>query len=267
MTIEEVSDKYGVSITTLRTQFSRAQKSIFKKFNVQIIKQGRGQNATYTELIYPEEVSVRAASLFEESENFPIHADSLKLGMDHFLIFFAIAATPTRSFQGSFEEFCNYVQIGATKDRIDKLKGALSDLEEYGLINYILDKDYKNYFAVHLWQKTVFDYQVQIEWIKTCKVIADKENKREWLPLVKTYLAYEVLHDRMPLKESELAEYTNQSQSQISKMKAILQKYNMIDNKINYATAEKLDKKGQVVGYKKVRIGSTTETNAFSTVD
>ena len=47
MTLAEVSEKYGIAESTLKAQFPRAQKSILKKYGVQIMKLGRGADATY----------------------------------------------------------------------------------------------------------------------------------------------------------------------------------------------------------------------------
>ena len=64
MTLEEVSEKFGVSITSLKGAFPRTQKSILKKYGVHIIKKGRGDSATYE--IQEENSDFRAMTLYEE---------------------------------------------------------------------------------------------------------------------------------------------------------------------------------------------------------
>ena len=265
MTLTEVSEKYGIAESTLKAQFPRAQKSILKKYGVQIMKLGRGADATYEEVDL-RETDLRAFSLFDEpSSEFYIKEDSLKLGIDDFLVFCAIAAIPNCVFRGSFEDFLGYVQTGATRENIDKLKGALVNLEESDLIMYQLDRTDKNYFIASILRKAELDYAVEIESIRICKSIAEKENKRSWIPLMKTYLGVQQLQLNQPFTMEQLGELTNQSPYQIRESKRLLEKHNAIKATPAYQTVEDdTYNKMKGKGYSKIRVGTNVDINAFN---
>ena len=79
MTLEELSNKYGVSQNTIKTKFKRTQESILKKYGVNIIKTGRGASAEYFE---SEDESNRALTLYEEKENTLFYMDDEIINLD-----------------------------------------------------------------------------------------------------------------------------------------------------------------------------------------
>lgn len=65
MTLKEVCKKYGVSESSMSTNFSRTKQSILKKYGVKIIKEGRGKTANYIEEV---EDDCRADTMFKETK-------------------------------------------------------------------------------------------------------------------------------------------------------------------------------------------------------
>lgn len=79
MTIEEVSAKYGVSMSSLKNVFPRVKQSIMKKYGIEIIKEGRGASANYIEI--PLHITDnRAMVLYDEmKEDISLGEESFQL--------------------------------------------------------------------------------------------------------------------------------------------------------------------------------------------
>lgn len=67
MTIEELSEKYGYSIVTIKNAFPQVQRYILKKYGVMIEKKGRGKKADYIEKEKPEEMQMQDLKKFLEA--------------------------------------------------------------------------------------------------------------------------------------------------------------------------------------------------------
>lgn len=66
MTLEEVSEKYEVAASSLKSNFTRTAASILKKYGVRIVKIGRGASATYKE---EWEDDMRALTMYEATKD------------------------------------------------------------------------------------------------------------------------------------------------------------------------------------------------------
>lgn len=225
MTAQELSQKYGISENSILTNFPRAQKSIIKKYQIKIEKEGRGQAATYLEIPL---VNDRAMSMYEETkDNFALDSASFALTSADFCCLVAIILTPMMVFRGSFKDFCHYMQINDSKENITVIKKALTRLDSQDYINFVIDKTDNNYFAAILYRKAEQDMQVGIDMVKNCKKIADEHNKRSWVPLLKTWLGVQLAAENQPFTIAELEAITGLSKYQITESKKLLESNDM----------------------------------------
>ena len=225
MTAQELSQKYGISENSILTNFPRAQKSIIKKYQIKIEKEGRGQAATYLEIPL---VNDRAMSMYEETkDNFALDSASFALTSADFCCLVAIILTPMMVFRGSFKDFCHYMQINDSKENIAVIKEALTRLDSQDYINFVIDKTDNNYFAAILYRKAEQDMQVGIDMVKNCKKIADEHNKRSWVPLLKTWLGVQLAAENQPFTIAELEAITGLSKYQITESKKLLESNDM----------------------------------------
>lgn len=248
MTLNEVCEKYGVAESSMVSAFPRTQKAIMKKHNVKIIKNGRGKTATYTEEILCDN---RALTMYEETKNEMIIDNvSFNLANLDFCCFIAIIMTPMLVFRGSFSDFCKYMGIKDSKENIVAVKGALSSLEERDFISYTLDRTDKTYFVAALYRKVEEEMKIGINMIRTCKKIADDNNKRSWVPLLKTWLGIQLAVDEQPFTVERLQEITGLSAYQIKESKKLLEQNDLFRTSRAY------------IAYNKC-VGSKVELNAF----
>lgn len=225
MTAQELSQKYGISENSILTNFPRAQKSIIKKYQIKIEKEGRGQAATYLEIPL---VNDRAMSMYEETkDNFALDSASFALTSADFCCLVAIILTPMMVFRGSFKDFCHYMQINDSKENIAAIKEALTRLDSQDYINFVIDKTDNNYFAAILYRKAEQDMQVGIDMVKNCKKIADEHNKRSWVPLLKTWLGVQLAAENQPFTIAKLEAITGLSKYQITESKKLLESNDM----------------------------------------
>lgn len=248
MTLEEVCKKYDVAESSVMSAFPRTQKSIIKKHNVKLIKHGRGKTATYTEEVLCDN---RALTMYKETKDeMMIDKVSFNLGNLDFCCFIAIIMTPMLVFRGSFSDFCKYMEIKDTKENITAVKGALSSLEERGFISYNLDRTDKTYFVAALYRKVEEEMKIGIDMIRTCKEIADKNNKRSWVPLLKTWLGVQLAADEQPFTVERLQQITGLSAYQVKESKKLLEKNELFRTSRAYKAYNKC-------------VGSKVELNGF----
>lgn len=248
MTLQEVCAKYGVAESSLTNAFPRTQKSIIKKHNVRIEKIGRGKNAVYTEVFLNDN---RALTMYEEvKDELIIDKASFNLINLDFCCFIAIIMTPMLVFRGSFNEFCKYIEINDTRENILAVKGALASLEERGYISYNLDRTDKTYFVAALYRKVEEEMKIGIDMVRTCKQIADENNKRSWVPLLKTWLGIQLVAEEQPFTMRRLEEITGLSKYQLTESKKLLEKNDLFKVSRAYKAFNKC-------------IGSHVDLNAF----
>ena len=209
MTIEEVSSNYGVAVSTLKNAFPRAQASILKKYGVKIIKTGRGAAANYIEEWADDQ---RANTMYEEVKtSFMINSDQLSMMNWDFHVFLGIITTPMFVFRGSYEDFLRYLEVKVNADNIQELKAALEHLVARDFIHYTIDKTNDNYFIAALWYQTTKDMEIGIEMVTACRRLATAYHKKSWVPLLKTWLAVQMMAENQPYKMEDLKELTGLS--------------------------------------------------------
>lgn len=222
MNLQELSEKYHFSESSIKSNFPRVQNSIWRKYKVRIIKEGRGDKATYKE----EESDCRALTMYEEVKNDLVISNENFRTMANwdFLVFLAIITTPMLVFRGSYEDFLNYVQVNPSKNNIEALKEALASLSEKEFISYNVDKTDKNWFVAALYRKVEEEMHIGIGMVRRCKSIADKNNKRSWIPLLKTWLGVQIAAESQPFTYKDLSLLTGLSEYQLRENKKLLEK-------------------------------------------
>lgn len=236
MTAEELSKKYNIGLSTITTRFANAQKSIKKKYNVDIIKVGRGAKADYVEKNINDDDDKRAITIFEEvKEDLFISNESLQLINWNFLVFLAITITPMRVFRGSYEDFLRYVEVKSSASNLMSLKAALRYLQSRELINYTIDKTNSDYFVANFYRKVEEDMKLNLEMVKKCKQIAQDNNKQDWVPLLKTWIGYQIMEENQPFTMKELEACTGLSEKKIRDSRKLLEKENLFKTNREYA--------------------------------
>lgn len=220
MTLQEVCEKYKISESSMKTAFPRTQQSILKKHGVKIIKEGRGQKASYREECIDDK---RAITMYEEDkEKIIVDNESFKLMNWDFLVFLAIVTTPMLVFRGSYEDFLRYVDISITDNNLRMLKDALIILKEKEFISYTIDKTDNNFFIAGIYRKIEEEMSIGIGMVQTCKQLAKKYHKRSWIPLLKTWLGVQMLSENQPYTVKNLCSTTGLSEYQIKESNKIL---------------------------------------------
>lgn len=221
MNLAELCAKYSVSESSVKTAFPRTQKALLKKYGVKIIKEGRGAAAEYFEVW---EDDGRANSIYDEvKDDIIIDNESFKLMDWDFLVFLAIIITPMRVFRGTYEDLLRYIDIKVTPYNLRLVKYALDDLKNKGFVNYSIDNSTsENYIIAYIYRKIEQEMHIDKGMVTTCKKLAEKYNKRSWVPLLKTWLGIQMMFERQPYTMNDLKKVTGLSEYQLKTCNQIL---------------------------------------------
>lgn len=220
MTLQEVCEKYQVAESSMKNMFPRTQQSILKKHGVKIIKEGRGQKATYHEEFMDDK---RALTMYkEDKEEIIVDNESFRLMNWDFLVFLAIVTTPMLVFRGSYDDFLKYVDVPVTDANKRMLEDALIGLKERDFISYTVDKTDSNFFIAGIYRKVEEEMSIGIGMVRTCKQLAEKHHKRSWVPLLKTWLGVQMLAESQPYTVESLCAITGLSAYQVNQSNKIL---------------------------------------------
>jgi transcriptional antiterminator len=240
MTRKELCERYNISEQTVQNQFGRAKKTMLNKYNLILIKEGRGVDTDYK--VEPNTSnSKRALTMTQEEkrEVMMVEKGFSNLLDFNFMVFLAICTTPMGTFYGSYEDFLDYVQVKKTKINITNLKDALIDLSAGEYIEYIVDKTNENYFNAFLFKRTRDEMAISLDMVERCQKLANENNKRSWVPLLKTWIGIQYMYDKQPFTMRQLCDLTGLSAYQIRESKKILEEDSLfVTSKayLNYTT-------------------------------
>lgn len=227
MNVKEVCEKFNYSQSYVLKNFKKFQSSIFKKWGIVLVKEGKGTNAKY---IIVQDNS-RALTLYQEDDTRTVmlSKESFKhiMNMD-FATFLGIIMTPLQVYRGSYNDFLDYIKINKTQNNRDNLKASLQFLSQNNYIHYEIDKTDSNYFFAGIYRKTEEDIMVGIDMIRICKQLAIKYNKKSWVPMLKLWMGIKYLYKEkmQPYTVKDLVNLTGLSAYQIRENGKILQKDN-----------------------------------------
>ena len=234
MTKQELCERFDISETTLEKQFSRVKSSILKKYNLILIKEGRGKTANYRVEVSKAGDQRALTMLKEEKREIMIAEKSFSTLLDfNFMVFLAICTTPMGTFYGSYEDFLDYVEVKKSKNNLDNLKEALTMLSASEYIEYIVDKTDNNYFNAFLFKRTRDDMAISLDMAERCQKLAKQNDKKSWIPLLKTWIGVQYMYDKQPFTIAELCAVTGLSPYQIRESKKVLEKDNLFVTKLS----------------------------------
>lgn len=213
MTSKEVSERFNIAESTIKKQFKRVQTNILNKYNLHLMKEGRGEKAYY----YIEEEDFRHKTTIYEEESaraVDIYREDLKLIDLQFFCFLVIMLTPFGTFRGNYEMFAKYADIKLTPALVE----AISALIERDLIIKTDDNSTgEGYFILSIKRKIEKEISVKVDlrMMRECKYLADKHKKRSWIPLFKIWAGVNSLGTSATSTNKELAELTGLTENQI----------------------------------------------------
>ena len=247
MNAEEVCQKYRVSLSAIKNQFSRTTDKIFRDTGIRIVKEGRGSNVNYKE-IFPEH-----ALTFEEEkiDEIAINLEALGLKDWQLLIILCTLIAPMGVFRGNARSFLEYFRMPVTEKRIEEVNEAVADLANNEWISVLHDDSTsEGYFVLYVKRAMEQDIIVKMPYIKICRELMDKYNKRNFLPLLKVWLGTEELQKNQPYTVAQLEEITGLSAYQIRENNKILEKENIYITEKQYVEPT-------------ICLGRTVELNAY----
>lgn len=240
MTQQELCERYNLSEDAVKNKIGRTKQKMLKEYNLILTKTGRGKNADY-QVEFAEGGDRRALTMLkEEKRDIMIAEKSFSTLLDfNFMVFLAICTTPMGTFYGSYEDFLDYVEVKKSKNNLDNLKEALTMLSAAEYIEYIVDKTDNNYFNAFLFKRTRDDMAISLDMAARCQKLAKQNDKKSWIPLLKTWIGVQYMYDKQPFTIAELCAVTGLSPYQIRESKKVLEKDNLFVTSRAYASYER----------------------------
>ena len=226
LTIEEVSERYEVAISTLKKNPSRTFEMIRKKYGVSLRKEGRGGNAVF----YIENVDYidpsRALTLYQSLEKNFIPAKAAASLLDiNFLVFIGIITSPQRAFRGSYLDLMKYLELEPNINNVETMRQVLTSLADNNYIIYVEDDTDPLYFLAGVKRKVEKELVLEIETILKFQQYVEGTRK-SWIPLMKVYLALFVVQQPCTIKQ--LSNCTGLTEYKVRDSLSILEKHNVI---------------------------------------
>lgn len=225
MTLTEFCEKYGYSESTVKAKWTQVQLKLIKDKGIKVVKKGRGDKAEYIEEIdnYP-----RAVTMFHENATDLLVTTDLNMINWDFHVFLAIVTTPMYVFRGTIEQLLQYMMAPISAESKKKAQEAIDSLIEKGFIGLIQDKSTsEGYFTLTLQRDKEVKMKISYQMLLTCKQLADEENKRSWVPLLKTWLGVQMLSELEQYRVEDLQKLTGLSTYQIRESNKILTKHEL----------------------------------------
>lgn len=260
LTVQQLSQKFGYSISSFGTSFARTAAAIRKNFNVDVerVKEEEGGKVLYQ--ISPV-TNQAVVGDNEPDKNLIIDKDAMKNLIDYQFYFFLYILKPHWAFKGTKKEFLIYTGMPTTKKYIEILDLALQSLESKGYIgtkHYGKDNDHYLIFS-----EQVIDERVEFntKLLKKCKEIAklEKKNNLKIPQLIKVWLALEMYEESGEVFTYEdISEMTGLSADQIKDVKKLLIKYDVLKTNIVRENVTMYGKK-----YRRCRGQEVKDVNGF----
>lgn len=258
MTKKEVCERFGFSENNFTKNFKRCQKIVFDKYHVNLIKEGRGESATYIieENSVPTVLTTSSIDLIKDAHK-EVVMDRTSFGelIDwDFMVFIGIITCPFMSFRGTYKQFLDYVGIkDKSKVNINRLKATFEKLAKNDYIYYILDDsliDDEQYFGLFIKRKTEVEMKIGIDMIQRCMRLQKANNMNSWVPLLKTWLGLQLIsmgikdeNQNVIFNMSELEEVTGVNKKMLTKCKKILEQDNLFQTSFAYVQDKRIGQK------------------------
>lgn len=201
LTVEQVSQFFGYSVTSIKNQFKRTAAAINKKFGVKIIKIKEENKICYM----LEKTGSRALTIFDENKDLFVPLDSLQLQTYEFYILLVIVVSEYGTYRGTYEHLLKYMGMQVTKKNIKLVDAAIKSLKEK---KYLLDIDIMDDGKFTLILRTDIEKKnaVTIEMLKESKKIIERNGKSiKYLPrLIQVWVAIQECQKHQPFTYVEL---------------------------------------------------------------
>lgn len=237
MTLQEVCQKYNVSESSITRNFKRTQEAILKSKGIRIIKEGRGSSATYLEEVFSDN---RAETMFKALE--PVHRagvmkNDLSLSNFTFCVFMGVITTPMLVFRGTYNDFLKYIGVIVNDDNIEKLNRAIDDLVGDGILGILRDTTTdEEVLTLTLIRSAENDMKIGIDMIINCKLLATKYKKKDWIPLLKTWIGTELLSKQGSYTQQDLIDMTGLTKYLLNECTKILRESNIFISSRAYSS-------------------------------
>lgn len=228
MTRKELADKYDLAEATIKNNFTRTQKMFLEKYNLILVKEGRGEKTDY-QVTPASQNDGRALTMTKEAKReFMLAKQEFSNLLDfNFMVFLGICMTPMGTFYGKYEDFLAYVEVKKNKTNLKNLKKALEALADKSYIRYEQDKTNGEYFNAYLYYAVRKEMAISIDMIQRCQRLAKENNKQSWIPLLKTWIGIQYVYDKQPYTLEKLCSVTGLSAYQVRESKKILESDNL----------------------------------------
>ena len=240
MTRQELCEKYNLSEDAVKNKLGRTKQKMLKQYNLVLTKTGRGDKADY-QVEFAAGGDKRANTMMQENQREIMIAEKgfSNLLDFNFMVFLAICTTPMGTFYGSYDDFLDYVEIKKSKNNVNNLKEALNMLAAAEYIEYTVDKTNTDYFNAFLFKRTRETMAISLDMAERCQKLAKKNEKKSWIPLLKTWIGVQYVYDKQPFTIAELCAVTGLSPYQIRESKKVLEKDNLFVTSRAYASYER----------------------------
>lgn len=237
MTRKELCEQYDVSESSVKTNFARTQKKFLEKYGIILTKTGRGDKTDY-QISYGIDNDGRALTMKKETKReFMLASQEFSNLIDfNFMVFLGICMTPMTTFYGTYKDFLNYVEVKNNSVNLKYLHDALEILAEKKYIKYDIDETNEDYFWAGLYYRTRKDMAISLDMVERCQKLAKENNKKSWVPILKTWVGIQYVYDKQPFTIKKLCDITGLSPYQIRESKKILEKDNLFITSKAYIT-------------------------------
>ena len=226
ITLEQLSQVYNYSKSTIETKFNQVAKSFRKKYNLDLVR-CRNLQGVYYEITPLRDLNIYST----EKEELYIPFDSIKMNDLVCLIIIGIAATQYYVFKGTREEFLKHLGLVNNKRNMRLLEEALKEYSNKQGQPLLFSQDGSR-IIVSFEEQFEKGQIITLNMLKKCKQIVEKYNKQalKVIQLLKVWQAYRInqYYKVNPLTDKDLKKYVDLSQSQITDAKKLLQKENVI---------------------------------------
>ena len=223
MTIKQISEMFGYSQNSIKTNFKRTAAAIKKKYGVDLIKCQKNTGEKFYQ-IFEDKEEKRASTIYnEEIENIPVTVESLSFEAYQFFVFLVLAASPQGVYRGKREDLLKYIGIKSNKKNIQILNKVIEELKKKEYIGFCEDQ---SVIILFLREKLENKHSIKINMLKECRRIADENHKNfNKLPqLIQVWEAIRICEENQPFTYADLAKITGLSYKQIRDVKRLLQK-------------------------------------------
>lgn len=188
--------KYDLSEDAVVKHFTRTVNQINKKYGVTIIKEGRGDKATYYEVSSYNGIAKSIEFIKDIHKEIVMEKATFSNLIDwDFMVFLGIITCPMFSFRGTPADFLEYVGIvNKSESNIERLKETFLSLQSKGYVKYIEDHSTdEGYFNVFIIRDAEIGMKIGIDMIQRCIRLQKENSMNSWVPLLKTWVGLQII--------------------------------------------------------------------------